>query len=328
MAVKKMSRETFNRYMDLARKYKYIIAGVAAALLLLIVMISVFSHKSINANEYTRVTFSGMDGEGIATVTFDYNRFAQENPKADYNNYVWSLSKSSGLKNGDEVVLSWSDSKQKTATYKVSGLTHVAESLAELPEAALESLKNDFVSVMSEDSYTDVACEGVIFGRKTSSTNELRLVMSGYVRSQKVYEIYIVKNLTTNGETIAHDDGYSTYGDTIRLAHGRLIRGYLSQKELVYDYKTYEESFNYEHSADPLFDEEISESIGTVKILVDKLNIREEASLKGLILGTIDPERIYPVYEIVDSDGYKWYRIGDKKYIASKQDDWTDLTEK
>ena len=328
MAVKKMSRETFNKYMDLIRKYKYIIAGALAALVLLIVLVSVFSHKSINANEYTKVTFSGMDGEGIATVTFDYNRFAEENPKADYNNYVWSLSKSSELKNGDEVVLSWSDSKQKSVTYKVSGLTHVAESLAELPETALESLKNDFVTVMSEDNYTDVVCEGLIFGKKSSATNELRLVMSGYVRSQKVYEIYIIKNLTTNGETIAHDDGYSTYGDTVRLVDGRLINGYLSATELVYDYKTYEESFGYEHSADAIFDEVIPESVGTVKILVDKLNIREEASLKGLILGTIDPERVYPVYEIIDNDGYKWYRIGDKKYIASKQDDWTDLTEK
>ena len=67
--------------------------------------------------------------------------------------------------------------------------------------------------------------------------------------------------------------------------------------------------------------------LGTVKILVDKLNIRNEPSLQGTIRSTTQTGRIYPVYEIVHADGYDWYRIGKNKFIASKEEEWTTYTE-
>lgn len=56
-----------------------------------------------------------------------------------------------------------------------------------------------------------------------------------------------------------------------------------------------------------------------VKVIKEKLNCREDSSLTSKVIGYID----YGYYDVLDvsiNDGYTWYRIGDKMWIASLDD--------
>ncbi|NLH92520.1 MAG: sigma-70 family RNA polymerase sigma factor [Atopobium sp.] len=65
-----------------------------------------------------------------------------------------------------------------------------------------------------------------------------------------------------------------------------------------------------------------SSTEGTVTVLIDKLNIRSDASQSASRVGTAD-KTSYPVYESKVSDGYTWYRIAENEWIASKEGEWT-----
>jgi len=57
-----------------------------------------------------------------------------------------------------------------------------------------------------------------------------------------------------------------------------------------------------------------------IEVKVDNLRVREEASLNGNVLGYAKIG-FYNFYETKDSDGYKWYKIADSQWVASK-DEW------
>ncbi len=59
------------------------------------------------------------------------------------------------------------------------------------------------------------------------------------------------------------------------------------------------------------------ESIGTVTVNVDNLNIRDAASTSGKKLGKAVSGQTYSVYETADAGGYTWYRIADAQWIAA-----------
>ena len=66
---------------------------------------------------------------------------------------------------------------------------------------------------------------------------------------------------------------------------------------------------------------EKDETKNQIEVLVPELRVRTEPNLNGQVLGFASIG-YYDYYETVDSDGYKWYKIADKNWIASN-DEWT-----
>lgn len=65
--------------------------------------------------------------------------------------------------------------------------------------------------------------------------------------------------------------------------------------------------------------------IGSVTIIEDIINIRVEANTSAAALGIAEQGQSYDVYEIVENEGYTWYRIGTQQWIANG-DDWVEYT--
>ena len=56
-----------------------------------------------------------------------------------------------------------------------------------------------------------------------------------------------------------------------------------------------------------------------IEVKVEKLRVRTTPSLNGEILGTAK-EGFYNYYEIVDAEGYNWYRIADNQWVAYNEE--------
>ena len=63
----------------------------------------------------------------------------------------------------------------------------------------------------------------------------------------------------------------------------------------------------------------------TVKVLVDKLNIRSAPSTKAPKKGMTNIGDTYTVYNTTTREGYTWYRIGEDKWIADKNGEWVRI---
>lgn len=66
--------------------------------------------------------------------------------------------------------------------------------------------------------------------------------------------------------------------------------------------------------------------IGGIYISVDNLNVRTAPSTTAEAIGTVNRSTVFGAspglaYDIVEAEGYTWYRIGKDEWIASK-DDW------
>ena len=57
--------------------------------------------------------------------------------------------------------------------------------------------------------------------------------------------------------------------------------------------------------------------IGTATVITNNLNIREEADKNSRLLGQTNAPAKYYVYEVVQNQGYIWYRISDSMWIAN-----------
>ena len=57
--------------------------------------------------------------------------------------------------------------------------------------------------------------------------------------------------------------------------------------------------------------------IGTATVITNNLNIREKADKDSRWLGQTNAPAKYYVYEIVQNQGYIWYRISDSMWIAN-----------
>lgn len=143
---------------------KKILAGVGAGIVAVIVLICVLvsNANTINLNKYLKVTFSGYDGYGYATATFDKEKFEKDygeklNKKLNVsskNVSIWDffgsssteiflrtcvdgdLDETNGLSNGDEIMYEWDCDdekakqlgfklKHKDKTFKVSDLEEI-----------------------------------------------------------------------------------------------------------------------------------------------------------------------------------------------------------
>ena len=67
--------------------------------------------------------------------------------------------------------------------------------------------------------------------------------------------------------------------------------------------------------------------IGTAKVITTNLNIRYEASKDSAYMGQTNAPAQYDVYEIVQNEGYIWYRIDTHKWIAN-DGTWVKFTAK
>lgn len=66
------------------------------------------------------------------------------------------------------------------------------------------------------------------------------------------------------------------------------------------------------------------ESKNQLKVNVDDLRVRKEASINSEIIGIAKQNAIYNFYEQVNKDGYTWYRIDDNEWVANK-DNWLTI---
>ncbi|MCR5229234.1 MAG: SH3 domain-containing protein [Solobacterium sp.] len=62
----------------------------------------------------------------------------------------------------------------------------------------------------------------------------------------------------------------------------------------------------------------------TVTVLVDNLNIRNNAGIFAGTIGKAENGKTYTVYETVETQGYLWYRIGEGQWIAGKEG-WVEV---
>jgi len=71
----------------------------------------------------------------------------------------------------------------------------------------------------------------------------------------------------------------------------------------------------------------VKDSLLQIKVLVDQVRIRSEAdtSSKDNIIGHLEKDSVYEVYETKEADGYTWYNIG-TGWIAY-QDGWYEVLE-
>lgn len=60
-----------------------------------------------------------------------------------------------------------------------------------------------------------------------------------------------------------------------------------------------------------------------IEVKVEKLRVRTTPSLNGEVLGTAK-KGFYNYFEIVDAEGYNWYRIADNQWVAYNQE-WFDI---
>ena len=72
--------------------------------------------------------------------------------------------------------------------------------------------------------------------------------------------------------------------------------------------------------------QESKDTIGTVTINIDSLNIRTDAGTSQPANGTATKNETYEVFEKKDADGYTWYRIGEKQWIAGNSE-WVTYKE-
>lgn len=86
----------------------------------------------------------------------------------------------------------------------------------------------------------------------------------------------------------------------------------------------YVETYEYVETADEanqIFSSHYAH--GKVKILVDKLNVRDEPSTNGNISDTMNAsDFMYQIDHIVDDGTYTWYMIGSNSWIADKDGQW------
>jgi len=78
---------------------------------------------------------------------------------------------------------------------------------------------------------------------------------------------------------------------------------------------------------------ELNNNIDQIKILVDVINIREQASVNSNDIGNVYLNEIYDVLEIVEDDIYIWYKIKTNTeiigYVASKKEEnWIQFINK
>ena len=64
--------------------------------------------------------------------------------------------------------------------------------------------------------------------------------------------------------------------------------------------------------------------IGRAVVKVNNLNSRDRAGTDGTKLDQAQNGAQYPVYEIVNNEGYTWYRIEEHRWIADKNGEWVD----
>ncbi len=67
--------------------------------------------------------------------------------------------------------------------------------------------------------------------------------------------------------------------------------------------------------------------IGRAKVVTTNLNIRSSYSKNSRLMGQTNEPASYDVYEIVQNEGYIWYRIDADKWIAN-DGTWVVFTSK
>ena len=120
----------------------------------------------------------------------------------------------------------------------------------------------------------------------------------GYAENGERYQVY----------EITKDSNYTWY----RIGDRRWIAG----KE---DWVVYQEIDQTDNQAEE--DKEV-----TVKVNVDNLNIRSDASISAPIVGKAVNEKEYAASETKEAYGYTWYCIGENQWIASNED-WVSVIE-
>ena len=67
--------------------------------------------------------------------------------------------------------------------------------------------------------------------------------------------------------------------------------------------------------------------VGEAKVLVTGLNIRSKADKNSSLVGQASISTVYFVFEILQNQGYIWYRIGPNMWIAN-DGSWVRFTSK
>lgn len=119
-------------------------------------------------------------------------------------------------------------------------------------------------------------------------------------------EVYVKKNQNVTHETIIGLTGKSgqATGVHLDLRYKKGNSGYLDPAK-----------YDYIPPSDLINPTERKYFMNQIEVLRDKLHERKSPSLKGEIIGYAKIG-IYDYSEVVEADGYKWYKIGANNWIA------------
>lgn len=142
---------------------------------------------------------------------------------------------------------------------------------------------------------------------------------------------------------LEHNNGYQTlyaHLDTVNVKVGDRVKkgdilGIMGNTGNSYGAHLHFEVWKNNVRINPYeyLDKDLFESIETVlrdenknqlKVNVDDLRIRENASINSKILGIASLNGIYNYYETKENEGYTWYRIDDNKWLAAS-DNWITI---
>lgn len=126
--------------------------------------------------------------------------------------------------------------------------------------------------------------------RSSSSTYSSAVGKAQNGKTYDVYESY-------------YNQGYTWY----RIGENQWVAG-------RNDWVSYQDGVRKEET--PTATVDTKETIGSVKVLVDGLNIRMQPSLQATKAGKVQNGKTYDVFETKVADGYTWYRIGENQWIA------------
>lgn len=113
MARRRMTKQERTRQIYL--RVCFVCALVAVLFTVLYVFLNDASKTTIDLKDVTHITLTGFDGEGVLTATVDVD----EKYGAFYETVSVDFSKSSGLTNGDEVIISFHYDKNAAKTYNL-----------------------------------------------------------------------------------------------------------------------------------------------------------------------------------------------------------------
>lgn len=170
------------------------------------------------------------------------------------------------------------------------------------------------------NSIADPSLDGI---QNFTNLKSLKVVNSSFASVDNIAKLSKLEFLTLDG------NGLNTIGGLEKLSN---LKNAAISNNNISDYSPIERLNPQNNSKPSTKPNTISDNIDgkKVEILISDLRVRTSPSIQSdnnIIENdkTVLKGAILPVYEEKQAEGFTWYRIGDHKWIASKEGEWTKI---